>query len=39
MATPAPSGTDVIALMGHYTSVLMTLVFYDAVAGTPDMAR
>jgi 4-carboxymuconolactone decarboxylase len=31
--------TDVIVLMGHYTSVSMTLAFYDAAAGTPGMAR
>jgi 4-carboxymuconolactone decarboxylase len=31
--------TDVIALMGHYTSVAMTLAFYDVPAGATGMAR
>ena len=31
--------TDVICLMGHYTSVSMTLAFYDVPAGAPGMAR
>jgi 4-carboxymuconolactone decarboxylase len=31
--------TDVITLMGHYTSVSMTLAFYDVSAGAPGMAR
>ncbi len=31
--------TDVITLMGHYTSVSMTLAFYDVPAGAPGMAR
>jgi 4-carboxymuconolactone decarboxylase len=26
-------------LMGHYTSVSMTLAFYDVPAGAPGMAR
>jgi 4-carboxymuconolactone decarboxylase len=30
---------DVITLMGYYTSVSMTLAFYDAPAGAPGMAR
>ena len=31
--------TDVIALMGHYSSVAMTLAFYDVPAGAVGMAR
>jgi 4-carboxymuconolactone decarboxylase len=31
--------TDVITLMGHYSSVSMTLAFYDVPAGAPGMAR
>lgn len=31
--------TDVIALMGFYTTVAMTLAFYDVPAGAPGMAR
>jgi 4-carboxymuconolactone decarboxylase len=31
--------TDVITLMGHYTSVAMTLSFYDVPAGATGMAR
>jgi hypothetical protein len=31
--------TDVIILMGYYTSVSMTLAFYDAPAGATGMAR
>jgi 4-carboxymuconolactone decarboxylase len=31
--------TDVITLMGHYTSVSMTLAFYDVPAGAVGMAR
>ena len=31
--------TDVICLMGHYTSVSMTLAFYDVPAGASGMAR
>jgi 4-carboxymuconolactone decarboxylase len=31
--------TDVITLMGHYTSVAMTLAFYDVPDGTTGMAR
>jgi 4-carboxymuconolactone decarboxylase len=31
--------TDVIALMGHYTSVSMTLAFYDVPAGATGIAR
>jgi 4-carboxymuconolactone decarboxylase len=31
--------TDVICLMGYYTSVSMTLAFYDVPAGAPGMAR
>jgi 4-carboxymuconolactone decarboxylase len=31
--------TDVITLMGHYSSVAMTLAFYDVPAGTTGMAR
>ncbi len=31
--------TDTIALMGHYTSVSMTLAFYDVPAGAQGMAR
>ena len=31
--------TDVITLMGHYTSVSMTLAFYDVPAGAPGMKR
>jgi 4-carboxymuconolactone decarboxylase len=31
--------TDVITLMGHYTSVSLTLAFYDVPAGTPGMSR
>ena len=31
--------TDVITSMGHYTSVSMTLAFYDVPAGAPGMAR
>jgi hypothetical protein len=26
-------------VMGHYTSLLMTLAFYDAAAGIPGMSR
>ena len=31
--------TDVICLIGYYTSVSMTLAFYDVPAGAPGMAR
>jgi 4-carboxymuconolactone decarboxylase len=31
--------TDVITLMGYYTSVSMTLAFYDVPAAAPGMAR
>ena len=31
--------TDVITLMGYYTSVAMTLAFYDVPADAPGMAR
>jgi 4-carboxymuconolactone decarboxylase len=31
--------TDVITLMGFYTSVSMTLAFYDVPAGAPGMER
>ena len=31
--------TDVITLMGFYSSVAMTLAFYDVPADTPGMAR
>jgi len=31
--------TDAICLMGHYSSVSMTLAFYDVPAGSPGMAR
>jgi 4-carboxymuconolactone decarboxylase len=31
--------TDVITLMGHYSSVSMTLAFYDVPAGAPGLAR
>jgi 4-carboxymuconolactone decarboxylase len=31
--------TDVITLMGHYSSVAMTLAFYDVPAGAIGMAR
>ena len=31
--------TDVICLMGHYTSVSMTLAFYDVPAGASGIAR
>ena len=31
--------TDVIILMGHYSSVSMTLAFYDVPAGATGMAR
>jgi len=31
--------TDVICLMGFYTSVSMTLAFYDVPAGATGMAR
>ena len=31
--------TDVITLMGYYTSFSMTLAFYDVPAGAPGMAR
>jgi 4-carboxymuconolactone decarboxylase len=31
--------TDVITLMGHYTSVSMTLAFYDVPTGAAGMAR
>jgi hypothetical protein len=31
--------TDVIALMGHYSSVAMTLAFYDVPAGASGMPR
>jgi 4-carboxymuconolactone decarboxylase len=31
--------TDVITLMGHYTSVSMTLAFYDVPAGASGIAR
>jgi 4-carboxymuconolactone decarboxylase len=31
--------TDVICLMGHYTSVSMTLAFYDVPAGASGMRR
>jgi 4-carboxymuconolactone decarboxylase len=31
--------TDVITLMGYYTSVSMTMAFYDVPAGAPGIAR
>ena len=31
--------TDVTTLMGYYTSVSMTLAFYDVPTGAPDMTR
>jgi 4-carboxymuconolactone decarboxylase len=31
--------TDVITLMGFYTSVSMTLAFYDVPAGSTGMER
>ena len=31
--------TDVITLMGHYSSVAMTLAFYDVPDGAAGMAR
>jgi 4-carboxymuconolactone decarboxylase len=31
--------SDVITLMGYYTSVSMTLAFYDVPAGATGMAR
>ncbi len=31
--------TDVICLMGHYTSVSMVLAFYDVPAGAEGIAR
>ena len=31
--------TDVITLMGYYTSVSMTLAFYDVPAGAPGLQR
>ena len=31
--------TDAITLMGYYTSVSMTLAFYDVPAGASGMAR
>jgi 4-carboxymuconolactone decarboxylase len=31
--------TDVICLIGFYTSVSLTLVFYDVPAGASGMAR
>jgi 4-carboxymuconolactone decarboxylase len=31
--------TDVITLMGYYTSVSMTLAFYDVPAGATGIAR
>ncbi len=31
--------TDVITLMGFYTSVAMTLAFYDVPADAPGMQR
>jgi 4-carboxymuconolactone decarboxylase len=31
--------TDVITLMGYYTSVSMTLAFHDVPAGAPGIAR
>ena len=31
--------TDAICLMGHYTSVSMTLAFYDVPAGAPGLQR
>ena len=31
--------TDVITLMGHYSSVSMTLAFYDVPAGASGIAR
>jgi 4-carboxymuconolactone decarboxylase len=31
--------TDVITLMGHYTSVAMTLAFYDVPDGATGMTR
>jgi len=31
--------TDAITLIGYYTSVSMTLAFYDVPAGAPGMAR
>ena len=31
--------TDVITLMGHYSSVAMTLAFYDVPVGATGLAR
>ena len=31
--------TDVITLMGYYTSVSMTLAFYDVPQGAPGIVR
>jgi 4-carboxymuconolactone decarboxylase len=31
--------THVITLIGHYTSISMTLAFYNVPAGAPGMAR
>jgi len=31
--------TDVICLMGFYTSVSMTLAFYDVPSGAPGLER
>jgi hypothetical protein len=31
--------TDAITLMGHYTSVAMTLAFYDVPDGATGMVR
>ena len=31
--------TDVVTLMGHYTSVAMTLAFYDVPDGATGMPR
>jgi len=31
--------TDVIVLMGYYTAVALTMIFYAVPAGTPGLAR
>jgi len=38
-APPIHPITDVICLMGFYTSVAMTLAFYDVPAGATGTAR
>ncbi len=34
-----PGASDVIALIGYYTSVCLTMNFYAVPAGTPGIAR